>query len=170
MSFIKITPELIAAVGATGEEDFNAKLIAKLGEIAPPKKDAALTELEGKVASLESTVAALPKPLDQAAIQAAAIAAVPADLVAKAKAAGKEGAALALANTGSKQPANMSAADNDEGGKGSPGDALNAAGKFEEAWAADKSLQDEFVTAKSYAAFMRNRDRVSFHRPAAATN
>lgn len=37
---------------------------------------------------------------------------------------------------------------------------LIAEGKFEDAWKADKGLRTEFITSKSYAAYMRNRNRV----------
>lgn len=121
MSFLKITPELIAAVGAKTEEEFPAAFIAKLAELGTPKADTALaatvTALSGKVTTIETTLASLPKPITEARITEIAVAAVPADIIAKAKAAGKEGAASSLANTGSRQPANMSAADQDEGGK-----------------------------------------------------
>lgn len=164
MSFVKITPELLAAVGAKTEDEFSAKLVEKLLGIGAQAPDAALTlrvtACEGKVGTIESSVAALPKPMDKAAIEAIAVAAIPADIKALAKTEGSRAAVTALANTGSSQPAAANPQNADEGGNGTPVLALIEAGKFDEAYAADKKAQAEFGDAKVYAAYMKNRHNV----------
>lgn len=166
MSFLKITPELLAALGAKDESECAVKLIEVLGTIKG-KADAGLTEtvtaLSGKFTTLEARVSAIPAPIGEDRIKAIAVASVPADIKTLAINAGKEAAVSAIAGTGSGQPVKASPQGNDEGGKKSPADSLNASGKFEEAWAADENIKAEFPTATSYAAYMRNMDRVRFH-------
>lgn len=79
----------------------------------------------------------------------------PAALLASAEAAGSKAAAKALGKLGASGADATNANSNDGSAEKSATEQLIAQGKFEEAWAADKTIQAQFSDPKNYAGYMK---------------
>lgn len=160
------------AIGATTEQEFNSKFEAFLEtavanatahtklvtdfaalQTAHNETVTALTEAHkailGKITALETTLGN-PATLTESKIKEIATIA------------GSSEASKAVAACGFTPPA-PPAAGSSLGAKTAV-DQLVAAGKFDEAFAADANIQAEFITKESYGAYMRNRASVSIHQ------
>ena len=157
----KISSENVKALGAADAAEFDAKLtkfIADSKLMAESKVTletlaTSITELEGKLIS-ETRI----KELVAEGAGSAATTAISTWATSEAgkKIIGGEASRItaeALANVGTQpaKPAPVGA----DASNATAVQNLEAQGKFEEAWAADKNIQAEFPTAKGYAAFRR---------------
>lgn len=156
---IKLTAEQVALIGATGPEDFQAKLEAyaanvKRIESAMEKTTSENTNLKGQLEAFEKRVAKLESVTPLTSADGA--------VLIKSYLEGTEGKGLikgeasrvfleAHASTGTTPlkptPAAADAA--------TETDNLIKAGNYEGAWARSKDLQAEFPDAKCYAAYAR---------------
>lgn len=166
---IKLSAECLAAVGAKTADEFPSRLAALLNtcsgmaakitgletgfatatetignlETALDTAEKTITAQAGKITTLETAVGN-PAAMTEARIKTIATEA--------ATIAGSSEAMKAIGATGNGAPP---APPSNNAGAATGTAALIAAGKFEEAWTADKNVQAEFPTAKGYAAFMR---------------
>ena len=154
MNLVKITNEALAAVGATGPDDFMAKLVSKLVDAQNGVKSAnealeAATKANGELATkftnLEKEFATLKAQVGSAVPES--------KIIELAEAAGSKIAAKALGATGVTPPAPASAA-------APAGDAqfetLCKSGEYEKAFAvAPEDVKGNFSDAKAFAAFKK---------------
>ena len=144
---LKATKSNMDAVGATTEEGFIDALMAKISTLE--NQATATSALKTENATLTAQVKELAGKVDafkpgMSADEIKAIAGAEASKV----------AGQAVAATGGKPVQGINVTETSS--TADPVAALVAAGKYEEAWAADaKTLQCDFSTAKSYAAYMQ---------------
>lgn len=179
---VKLTAETLALVGATGAADFSEKLSAfcakaKENETAMAEQTNAIEQLQTLAAALRTDLNALKAsainaeqcdaridarcerhiPVTTAAIESWSASQNGKKIIgAEASRITVEALAAVGVNPAKPSPAPAAGSDTPE----QKAAALVAEGKYEEAYRLDKNAQAEFVTAKSYAAFMRNRNSV----------
>lgn len=156
---VKLSPEQITALGGLKDaSEFGAKfetLQAKAGkadqmETENKTQASKIDTLTSDLKNLSETVSKLDarvKTVDMDAVKAAA------------KEAGLEAGSLAatkaLGQVGASGAGVVPAQANDGASNASGSAALIEQGKYAEAWAADKSIQDEFSDANAYAGYMK---------------
>jgi hypothetical protein len=163
---VKFTTEMLAAIGAAGANDFSEKFSAFVTEANTAKtfmadSKATLESLQASIAALEGKIVTEARIKEICGASATESISVWAGSEAGKKIIGGEASRIAmeaLANVGT-QPAKPAPVGNAGNAPEQKAAALIAEGKFEEAWKADAKLRGEFLSAKSYAAFMRASHR-----------
>lgn len=158
---INFSDEQIAKLGACKTAaDFQAGVDLAIENANAPKTEQKVVALEdvqkivaGNIATFTASVGAVENALK--VVQADVAKVAPDALIEKAKAAGSESAAKALGAIGASGAGADKGAANDGTNGATDSKALIAAGKFEEAWTADKSIQAEFSNPKAYAGYMK---------------
>ena len=159
---IKLSSEALAAVGAKTDADFSAAFAKTISDLNASAKT---------IAELQSANKTLSDSLAASALQITALEKSVKDLTASvgnvltearvreiAEAAGSKAAVGAVGAVGAGAP--PAAPSNSAQPPAAAADNLIAAGKYAEAWAADKNLQAEFPTAESFAAFKKNEHKI----------
>lgn len=167
---VKLTSEQVALVGATSATDFAEKFTAFCAEAKEIKSMAETTPdfsaLEKRIADLEGGNLKLQEQVKtfttEAQVKTIAAETTTATLsseggkkIIEAEASRVVVAAMGGTGTTPVKPSPAAGPDTNTS------EHLIAQGKFEEAFAADKSIQAEFPDAKCYAAFMKNRSKVN---------
>lgn len=163
----KISAENVKAIGGENAAEFNANLSTFIAEANQAKtfmseNQTTISALEKRIEALEGKIVTEARVTELVNTGATSAVSTWAASDAGKKIIGGESSRIAmeaLANVGT-QPAKPSPAPT--AGNDTPeakAAALNAEGKFEEAWKLDKRLQAEFSGPKSYAAFMRASNR-----------
>ena len=162
-NLIKVSVALLAAIGAKTESDFSDALANKISGFQSTneslkqkidEQEKTIASLSEKLKSSEKTISALsdkigsPEALTENKIREIA------------KAEGSRSAMEAVGSIGASAPVAAPSVSASSTPAISASEALDAAGKHEEAWAASKALQAEFPTAGSYAAWFKNQDKV----------
>lgn len=170
MPVVKLTDEQMAAVGAVGAADFTDKLSAFAAKAQANEKAMAdspslqaildrLTAVEGKIISEDRVKAIVGEQIVSAVVKGCEtyFSSEACKNAIHAEASRTVMATMAATGTTPVKASPAPAGDNTPEQKAA---VLNAEGKYEEAWKADKNLRAEFPTAKSYSAFMRHRHQV----------
>jgi hypothetical protein len=161
MAVLKITPEMLAAVGAKDESEFSAKLLAISAENTTlkekVKEDKDDEKKEDDEAKKKAQAAAAP-----AAVTAESLAPMIAAEIGKWI--GSEEGKKVLGASASKTVLEAMAATGTQPVKPAPAPAateasdtaaLVKAGKFDEAFKADENIRKEFPSAKAFAAYSK---------------
>lgn len=164
---IKLSPEQVTKISANDPAAALVKISTLIDGMNTPATPAAqsaapaatepvtssvqIKELATKILAMEEQISSLSASM----VTTVALAGLETKVLAEAKtismAEGSRAACAALAATGTNP---LRASVVEETNASAP-DKLEAAGKFEEQWSADKNLQAEFPTAGSYAGYMR---------------
>lgn len=160
---IKLSAAALAAVGAKTADEFPEALVKLLNDTkaAASAQAIAVTDLQSALktatdaaAELKLTVAAQAKTIEDLTAKIGNPSTLTEARIKEiATASGSAEAMKAIGLTGNGAPPAPPANNGSDAKTGVA--ALIAAGKFEEAFAADKNIQAEFDNAKSYAAFMK---------------
>jgi hypothetical protein len=143
---IKLSDEQMAKLGIASFEDLEAKLgSAKSGDAQLKSFDAKLTDFNTRMEAMEAALESLPK-VDAKAIVSDAVA--QANASAETIAAKHVSAAVARAGQSGLAPNKPSTEGNDSTPK-------PAADDYKAQWEASENIRAEFITLKTYEAFMK---------------
>jgi ABC-type transporter Mla subunit MlaD len=164
MSLIKISATLLAAVGAKTDAEFSDCLSNTLASIksSHDKLDAAITDAASNLKTLAESNKTLSASLEDANKKIAELESkkiLSEEEIRKiASAEGSKTAMEAIGSVGAGSPPATPSAAASTSGKTAV-DGLIAAKKYKDAFNASESIQQEFITAEGYEAFMKAQEK-----------